>query len=58
LIFLWRARALTWRVVRPWSTGILAAIAVLAAGYVSLALWRQHDSKEHTSLTSKRTASS
>src|ERR1700712_2510481 len=52
VIFLWRARALTWRVARPWSTGILAAVAVLAAGYVSLTLWEQHDSKEHTSLTS------
>ena len=58
LFFLWRARALTWRVARPWKTGILAAIALLAAGYVSFGLWGQHDSKAHTSLISEPTVSS
>ena len=58
LAFLWRARALTWRVARPWSTGILAAIAVLAAGFVGHALWTQHDSTERMPLTGDQKASS
>lgn len=34
LLFLWRARALTWRTSRPWITGTLVAIAVVLAGFV------------------------
>ena len=58
LIFLWRARALTWRMARPWSTGLLAAIAILAAGFVGHALWTQHGSAERAPLTSKQDAAS
>lgn len=58
LVFLWRARALTWRMSRPYTTGTLAAIAVLAAGFVGHALWTQHDSNEHMPLASARAASS
>lgn len=58
LIFLWHSGALTWHVERPWRTGVLGAIALLAVAYVGFALWMQHDSKDHGSLASERTASS
>ncbi len=45
VIFLWRAKALSWRGSRRRVTPVLAVVAVLLAVCVAYGLWKQHDSR-------------